>query len=170
LLFVGSSSIRRWDLPRSFTGLPVINRCFGGSQIADSTHFAPRIFFKHRPRVAVLYAGDNDLAAGRTPDQVLADFQDFARAVHRGLPKTRVVFLAIKPSNQRGRLVDQVRKANGLIQAYCKGQDWLSYVDVFTPMLGAHGKPRPELFAKDGLHLNALGYQLWASLVKPYLN
>ena len=34
-------------------------------------------------------------------------------------------------------------------------------MDVFTPMLGADGKPRPELFVEDGLHLTPEGYALW---------
>ena len=37
ILFVGSSSIRMWStLRHDFPGLPVVNRGFGGSQIADS--------------------------------------------------------------------------------------------------------------------------------------
>ena len=38
-----------------------------------------------------------------------------------------------------------------------------------APMLGADGKPRPELFVKDRLHCNAAGYKLWTSIVRPYL-
>src|SRR5262245_12586451 len=100
-LFAGSSSIRLWNLPRSFPDLEVINRGFGGSQIADTVHFAPRIILKHQPRMVLLYAGDNDLAAGRTPEQVLADFKALVQVVHKELPKTRVAFLSIKPSLAR---------------------------------------------------------------------
>src|SRR5690242_4123501 len=77
VLFVGSSSIRLWDLAKSFPDVPTINRGFGGSQLADSVHFAPRIVLPYEPRVVVLYAGDNDLAAGKTPEQVHADFRAF---------------------------------------------------------------------------------------------
>jgi lysophospholipase L1-like esterase len=169
VLFAGSSSIRLWDLKKSFPDLDVINRGFGGSQIADSTHFAPRIILKARPRLIVFYAGDNDIAAGRTPEQASADFQDFAALAHKELPKTRIVFLSIKPSPARWGMVDKQRAANKLIEAYCKGNDYLTYLDVGTPMLGDDGKPREELFVKDGLHLNEKGYALWASLLKPCL-
>src|SRR4051794_27922204 len=63
IFFAGSSSIVKWDLPKSFPGLPVVKVGFGGSQLADSTHFAPRILLPFAPRAVVLYAGDNDLAA-----------------------------------------------------------------------------------------------------------
>jgi len=169
ILFAGSSSIRRWDLPKSFPDLAVINRGFGGSELADSVHFAGRIILKHRPRLVVLYAGDNDIAAGKTPERVFADFKAFVRTVHKELPKTRIVFVSIKPSILRWGLWDKMRKANALIEAYCKDGERLAYIDVAGPMLGSNGKPRPELFVKDGLHLSDDGYRLWASLLKPHL-
>src|SRR5271166_6572501 len=98
IVFVGSSSIHFWNVDKSFPGLSVINRGFGGSELADSVHFAPRIVLPYEPRVVVLYAGDNDLGSGKTPEQVAADFRDFTRSIHSRLPKTRIVFLSIKPS------------------------------------------------------------------------
>ena len=44
------------------------------------------------------------------------------------------------------------------------------FIDVFTPMLNSNSEPRKELFVSDGLHLNAAGYELWASIIRPYLN
>jgi lysophospholipase L1-like esterase len=169
ILFVGSSSIRLWDLPRSFPDRQVINRGFGGSEIADSVHFAPRILLKYRPRLIVFYAGDNDIAAGRRPERVAADFKEFVRTVHAELPRTKILFLSIKPSIRRWNLVERMRRANELIRDYCKQVKRVEYVDVATPMLGTDGKPRRELFQRDGLHLNAAGYKLWASIVKPLL-
>ena len=169
ILFAGSSSIVRWDLAKSFPDRQVINRGFGGSQIADSVHFAPRIILKHEPRIIVFYAGDNDLAAGKTPERVAADFQELLHAVHKELPTTRILFLAIKPSLARGKLIDKQRHANSLIEELCKKDERLQYVDVVKPMLGDDGKPREELFGKDGLHLSEKGYELWTSILKPLL-
>jgi uncharacterized sulfatase len=169
IVFAGSSSIRLWDLGKSFPGLPVVNRGFGGSQIPDSTHFAGRLILKPKPRTVVFYAGDNDIAAGRTPEQVRDDFKAFAATVHKGLPKTRIVFVAIKPTPARWKLFDAQKKANALVEAYCKEDGRLTFVDVVKPMLGEDGKPRPGLYAKDGLHLNDEGYRLWTELLKPHV-
>lgn len=169
VVFVGSSSIRLWDLSKSFPHLPALNRGFGGSQLADVVHFAPRIVLKYEPSLIVLYAGDNDIAAGKSPQRVFADFQAFTRIVHEKLPETRIVFLSIKPSVRRWALIDKIRQANRLIEAECKKDKRLGYLDVGRPMLGGDGKPRRELFAADGLHLNAKGYALWAEQLKPYL-
>src|SRR5436190_3718497 len=50
LLFIGSSTIRRWStLAQDFPHHQVLTRGFGGSQIVDSTHFAARIIFPYEP-------------------------------------------------------------------------------------------------------------------------
>lgn len=168
-LFVGSSSIRAWNLAESFPGRKTINRGFGGSEIADSTHFADRLIVPHEPRTVILYAGDNDLARGRSAEQVAADFRAFAATVHERLPKAKVVFIGIKPSIARWKLWDQAQRANALIREECGRQEWLEFVDVAPAMLGEDGRPRPELFVNDGLHLSRQGYEVWAKLVAPHV-
>ena len=130
---------------------------------------APRIVVKYRPRIVVLYAGDNDLAFGKSSEQVAADFQDFVIVVHAKLPKTKIVFLSIKPSALRWKIWSKGQEANVLIEAICKQDPRLVYVDVAKPILGPDGKPRRELFMADGLHLNAKGYEQWAAILRPLL-
>lgn len=168
-LFVGSSSIRQWDVAKSFPELETINRGFGGSEVADSVHFADRIVTRYEPRTIVLYAGDNDIAKGKTPERVHADFGAFVKKVRATLPETKIVFIAIKPSISRWKLIETIRRANGLIAADCAKDDGLAFVDVDGPMLGEDGRPRAELFRDDGLHLNAEGYALWTKLLRPHL-
>lgn len=170
VLFVGSSSVRLWQsLAEDFPDLKVINRGFGGSQIADSTLYAGRIVVPYKPRLVVLYAGDNDLAAGKTPQQVFEDYKAFVARVRRDLPKAKIAFISIKPSPSRAALLPKMREANGLIKNYVSRDKGLAYIDVFTPMLGGDGSPRPELFGPDRLHMNREGYLLWKSVVAPYL-
>ncbi len=170
VLFVGSSSIRMWEsLARDFPDATVINRGFGGSEIRDSTWYAPRIVLPYQPATVVLYAGDNDIASGRTPRQLHDDFVAFAELLHRKLPKTRLVYISTKPSPSRAHLLDAQREANALIKAEAARRNFV-YVDVFTPMLDANGKPREELFLADRLHMNAAGYALWRELLDPYVN
>ena len=168
IVFVGSSSIRMWTtLQRDFPGVPVLNRGFGGSEAGDVAQFAERIVVPYKPPVVVFYAGDNDLAAGKTPQQVLAAFQSFVGTMHQKLPGTRVVFVSIKPSIARWNIVDKMRQANILVRNYTRTDSKLVYVDVFTPMLDASGKPRPELYREDGLHMTPAGYGIWRDLIAP---
>jgi lysophospholipase L1-like esterase len=169
ILFVGSSSIVGWNTKKWFPDLKTINRGFGGSDVSDSLHFADRIVLPYRPRVIVLYAGDNDISRGKSPQRVLADYKAFVAKVHAALPKARIVFVPIKPSIARWKLVGKMRQANAMVRAVTEADERLGYVDIDTPMIGPDGRPRGELFKKDGLHLNDEGYKLWSSLLRPHL-
>lgn len=171
VLFIGSSSIVKWKtLAEDFKGITVLNRGFGGSQISDVNRYIDRIVTPYAPRAIVFYCGDNDLAAKpspKSPETVARDFQTFVSLVRAKLPNVPIHFIAIKPSPKRQALLGNQRQANGLIREFISRQPNLSYIDVFTPMLGADGKPRRDLFVEDQLHLNARGYELWKSLVLP---
>ncbi|MEM9187196.1 MAG: SGNH/GDSL hydrolase family protein [Planctomycetota bacterium] len=171
VVFVGSSSIRLWDLPRSFPEFqpPPLNRGFGGSELSDSLRHAERLVLRHRPRAVVMYAGDNDIAGGKSAAVVAADFRSFAERLHDRLPKTKLAYLAIKPSLARWRLACEMRKANALIAKACDADARLTFVDIWSPMIGADGRPRRDLFVEDGLHLNPAGYRLWAKVLRPFL-
>jgi lysophospholipase L1-like esterase len=172
VLFVGSSSIRLWDgLQADFASLPVvINRGFGGSKLSDCVHYLDRLVVRYRPRLVLVYAGDNDLAEGKTADDVLHQFDAFVRGVHAALPETHIAFISIKPSPARAALLPEIRRANVLVEQFAHAHSGVAYVDVFTPMLAADGSPRAELFRPDALHLNATGYALWKSVISHYVN
>lgn len=170
-VFVGSSSIRMWpNLAADFPGLPVFNHGFGGSTLADVVWFTPRIVLPYAPRAIVLYAGDNDLAAGRTPEQVLNDYTSFVRVARQALPAVRLVYVSIKPSPSRWALAEPMRQANALIARAIARDTLATYVDVFTPMLGSSGRPRPELFQADSLHMTPAGYALWRERLAPLIH
>lgn len=170
VLFVGSSSIRLWDLKKSFPELAALNRGFGGSKIEDSVRYFDQIVLPYKPRLIVFYAGDNDTAGAKTAEQVRDDFRAFTAKCKAAFPATKVIFIAIKPSPSRWNKYDKQSQANALIAEDCKADpERLIYLDVVTPMLGADGQPRAELFQKDLLHLNAEGYKLWAGLLEPLL-
>ena len=170
VLFVGSSSIRMWDLDESFPDKDYINRGFGGSQIADSIAYLDQLVLKHRPKVVLMYAGDNDIAAGKSAKTVANDFKTFQQKVHAELPGTRIMYIAIKPSIKRWDMYPKMADANALIASQCEANPRLTYLDIATPMIEEDGKPNPDLFAKDGLHLNKSGYEVWTQVVTPHLD
>jgi lysophospholipase L1-like esterase len=170
-LFIGSSSIRLWQsLAEDFPETKVINRGFGGSEIADSTFYVDRIVVPYKPGIIILYAGDNDLAGGKTPQQVFEDYKAFVSRVRQHLPETRIAFISIKPSPARASLLQNMKEANKLIKDYASRNKRLKYIDIFTPMLDKAGNSRPELFGPDKLHMNREGYILWKSVVAPFLH
>lgn len=167
VLFAGSSSIRLWNTAARFPGLPVINRGFGGSHISDVNHFVKETVLNYAPDVVVFYAGDNDLSAGKTKDRVLADYKKFVTRVLAAKPDTDIIFIAIKPSLARWEQWPLMRETNEAVKTYSAANPRLHYADIAPPMLGADGKPRPELFVQDGLHMTPAGYDAWTKVLAP---
>lgn len=170
IVFIGSSSIRRWGtLAADFPDKPVLNHGFGGSEVFDSVNYVHRLVLPFRPKQIVMYAGGNDLNAGKTPERVFADFQAFVARVHARLPKTKICYISSAPNPKRWAQIKEVRTLNALIQAFCARDDRLQYLDVHPVMLAPNGEPKPDIFVEDRLHMNAKGYELWKSVVGPIL-
>src|SRR5579864_1415381 len=134
IVFVGSSSIRLWKSTEAFPDLKIINRGFGGSQMADALRYADRIILPYRPRIVVVFAGGNDINAKKTPDQVFADFKALVGKIQGALPKTRIYFISLFPNVARKSQDAQCQKANELIEAYMKTDERLGYIDTASRM------------------------------------
>lgn len=170
IVFLGSSSFRRWDLDRYFPGMGLINRGFGGSQMADAIRYLDRIVLPLQPRTLFVYEGDNDIANGKTAATVEREFRQLVSKVRQAQPAAKVVFVGIKPSLRRWHLISEIRDANARIRNYCDTDGLLAFVDTDAPLLGSDGRPREDLFVSDGLHLSDSGYRVWADLVRPHLD
>jgi lysophospholipase L1-like esterase len=171
IVFVGSSSIRKWtSLAKDFPGCNVLNRGFGGSHLADSVYFADRIVTKYRPKTVVMFAGSNDINFGLTPEQVLADFKAFADKIKAALPDAELIYISISTSPSRWTQFDKVQKTNRLIRDEIKKRTNVQFIDVVSSMLDADGKPNATIYASDRLHMNPKGYAIWTSILRPYLH
>lgn len=170
VVFVGSSTIRRWPLKTAFPNLDAVNHGFGGSFLSDAVHFFDRIVKPANPEIIVLYAGDNDLNARKSPDTVVSDFQAFLDKVDQSLPHCRkILFLSIKPSIKRWKNRENILRTNQRIQSLCNQHPRAEYVDLWQISLDSSGQPRRDLLDADNLHLSEAGYELWSSTLTPLL-
>lgn len=171
VLFVGASGIKLWtSLEKDFPNHRVINRGFGGSQIADVTYFADRIVVPYKPKLIVLQSGGNDLNTGKTPEQVADDFKAFVTKVRTALPETRILFFSMQPAPARWSQADKQKRGNQLIKEYIAAGKDMAYLNAWDAFVGPDGMPREELFVADKLHHNAEGYKVRVELVRPYLD
>jgi len=171
VVFAGSSTFTLWNsLPQDFPFVPVINRGFGGSQVQDLVVFADRVINACRPRAVVVYSGDNDLAAGRTPEQVAGAAKGLLRKIRKGSGNIPVAFIGPKPSPSRRHLMKAFNETNELLRALAASEEGVRYVDIRPVMLGPDGNPRPELFGPDGLHMSRAGYEEWIRLLTPVIH
>jgi lysophospholipase L1-like esterase len=159
ILFVGSSSFTKWkDVQDYFPGYTIINRGFGGSVLKDVIGYADDIIIPYHPRQVVIYCGDNDLSEGARAPEVYQRFLELFNIIRSKLPDAGIVFVSIKPSPSRAKLMPVAEEANAMIRQYLSTYPQTGYVDVFHPMLNPDGRPKPEIFVEDSLHMNALGY------------
>jgi hypothetical protein len=168
VLFVGSSSIVKWNtLAHDMAPLPVINRGFGGSHIEYINRWFDQILAPYHPRAIVFYAGENDLAAGKSVERVVADFDEFMGRKTAVLGQTPVYFISLKPSKLRFEQFSLQAQVNNMVRARAQARSDVYYIDVVTPML-REGKPK-SLFAPDELHMTAEGYAIWTQAVRAAL-
>jgi lysophospholipase L1-like esterase len=164
----GSSSIRLWTtLAADLANQRTVNAAFGGSTLEACAFFFERIVPPLKPASLLVYAGDNDLGDGRSPEHVLTSFRELAAKVEDQCGPIPFGFISIKPSPARNGLLDSIRRANELIRADIERLPHGFFVPLFDAML-LDGRPRPELFLEDGLHLSPAGYELWTRLLEPF--
>jgi lysophospholipase L1-like esterase len=171
ILFVGSSSIRKWDdLERNFSNYVVLNRGVGGAVTNDVTYFANDIIFPYEPRQIVIYVGENDLPdQSVNADTLLQRFKILYTTIRSKLPVTPIVYISIKPSPSRAAFFEKGKQTNAFIKDYLATEKNTVFVDIYPLMLDSDGNPRKELFLQDMLHMNKDGYAIWEKAVQPYL-
>ena len=172
ILFVGSSSIRKWeDVQSYFPDKIVINRGFGGSELTDAIRYANDIIIPYHPKQIVIYSGENDLAYSDsiTPAIVLSRFRKLFNIIRSAMPNVSVIFVSIKPSPSRARLMPGMVETNRLVKQFLQSKKKTVFIDVYYKMLDKDGQPMKGIFESDNLHMNAKGYHIWQKAIAPYL-
>jgi lysophospholipase L1-like esterase/CRP-like cAMP-binding protein len=171
IMLYGSSSLRFWQTAEADLGLsPLFNLAFGGSTLPACHHYFDRLVTPLAPRGMIFYCGDNDLSRHGDPERVLHHFQRYADRQAERLPYCRSLLVSIKPSPLRFSLLDQVLEANAALEQELAERPSWRYVSVVEAMLDEQGRPKPELYAEDRLHLSPAGYALWAEALRPHLS
>ncbi|HEX8425264.1 GDSL-type esterase/lipase family protein [Hymenobacter sp.] len=172
VVFYGSSSFTRWlTLEQSFPQVQAVNLAFGGSTLAACAWFFKRVVPRHQPDMLVLYAGDNDLGDGRTPEEVVLFYEQLLTCIRTTLGEIPVCFVSIKLSLSRLHLRGNIEYANGCISRLIANQGPpLYYLDLYYRMLDERGNPQPTYFEADGLHLSPEGYAVWQQEISTQLD
>ncbi|QXV65436.1 hypothetical protein INP83_20580 [Mucilaginibacter sp. 21P] len=170
ILFIGSSSIRKWtDLEQRFAGKTIIRRGVGGCTIEQLVdYYTPYIMYPYQPRKIFIYAGENDIAAGKSGEFTARQFYQLWAMIKQNLPNAEIYYMSIKPSPSRAKYFAEVSRANTLIKNFIKGKRKSHYVDVASVILNpTTQQPDTSLFESDMLHLNSKGYDKWQAVLMP---
>lgn len=170
LVFMGSSTIQFWEtMQEDFPQFETVNLGVWGSDYGDLLNDVMRFIDEHPSPRYVIYSGDNDIANGSPPEEVLARLTKLSEIIHGALPQARLYVISIKPTPERRAHIPEIRIANRMIRDFASKSGLITFVDTFSLMLDDQGNPRPELFREDGLHMNADGYVIWRKTLMPFL-
>ena len=171
IVFVGSSSVRKWqDLESTYPGYPILNRGFGGSNFKDLMYYADQTMFKYKPSKIFIYEGDNDLAQGDSPELVFENLLKTVKMIRDELGDVPVVIISPKPSIARWNLKRAYETVNSYFKTYAEFHDNIEFVDVWTPSLDKNGMVLQDIFVEDNLHMNDKGYEIWRKTILPLLD
>ncbi|WP_214070716.1 GDSL-type esterase/lipase family protein [Mucilaginibacter sp. dw_454] len=172
LLFVGSSSIRKWDDAQwAFAPYNALNRGIGGAETNDIIYWLNDLVFKYKPKQLVIYVGENDMVDGKAPataDTVYSRTMKLYAGIRAQLPTVPIIYIGMKPSPSRVKIMPEELKFNQMMKDFIAKEKNIVFVDVYPLMLD-NGKLRPELYLGDNLHMKQLGYDIWEKAIRPYL-
>ncbi len=173
ILFIGSSSIRRWNtIAEDISPYHPIQRGFGGSQWSDVAVFAERLIEPHQFRAAAFFVG-NDVSGrenDKTPEEVAGLFTYVLGKVRQHNSQAPVFYISVTPTPSRFAVWPEIKAANSAARAVCSSAPNTYFIGTESVFLDGNGKPRSEFFVEDQLHLNQDGYQRWAAIIKSHLD
>ncbi len=169
ILFIGSSSIRRWtSIKEDMAPYKPIRRGYGGAHFTDLIHFTDRLVYPHKFQALAIFVA-NDITGGendKSVKEVMRLFEEVVRTVRVKYPYVPIFQIAVTPTNSRWKVWPTVQELNASFKTYCETHENMYYIDPSEAYLDQDGKPRSELFVEDQLHLNEEGYDIWASFIK----
>ena len=133
--------------------------------MSDLIYFSEPAITSFNPNKVFIYEGDNDLASGKKPEEVIQDAMTIIKKIRNILPVCAIVFISAKPSPSRWSLKDEYRKLNDMYSNLVSEYRNVGFVNVWDPALNNRGMPRSEIFVSDSLHMNEKGYEIWAKAI-----
>ncbi len=147
----------------------IINSGFGGSQSSDLFRYYNELILQYNPKKVFIYEGDNDIAAKKKTKDIIGTTREIIQKIKERNSATQVVIIAAKPSIARWNLKRKYIRLNRAFQKLCEEDNALMFANVWDAMMDGK-QVKKDIFIGDGLHMNSKGYDLWFSVIQPYMN
>ncbi len=169
VLFLGSSSIRRWEsIAKDMAPYPVSQRGYGGAKYSDLAVFTERLLGTHQFDAVAVFVG-NDIVGkkeDKTPEEVLRLVKIVVGKIHEKKTDAPVFLIAITPTSSRFAAWDKIQQVNSLLESYSQAEKLVHYIGTAEHFLDSANKPIDKYFVEDKLHLNQEGYKVWSGIIK----
>ena len=169
VLFLGSSSVRLWDtIQEDLAPVKVVKRAYGGARFRDLAIYTPELIAGLRFSKAVIFIA-NDITGKDSEDTDPETTSKLARLVIAQLrsehPEVPIHLVAVTPTPVRYKHWPRIQVTNRMLRKIAETTPGVFYIPTAYAFLDRDGHPRAELFKEDRLHLNSIGYQIWARIL-----
>ena len=173
ILFIGSSSIRRWStMAIDMAPYRTIRRGYGGAKFTDMAVFVDRLVSPHRYRAIVMFVGNGVVGNpdDHTPDQIETLARHIVTVSQQHQPDAPFFLIEITPCEKRFDAWGKIRAVNARLREIALSTPNTYFIPTASHYLKSDGTPRAELFVEDKLHLSEAGYDLWSTLIRRRLD
>lgn len=170
IVFMGNSITDMPNWHEFFSGYDgrILNRGNSGGFSNEMVEALPHIL-EGKPAKIFLMIGTNDLAIGRTPDEIAANVKKCLDMTKAASPLTELYILSILPAKESAhKTTAKIEQTNKLYKTLVKKakNKRIHFIDLYDKLQGiTEGMP----YSQDGLHLSAYSYKIWAEAIAPFL-
>ena len=177
IVFIGDSITDFYPLDTYYSNLPLAtyNRGIAGDVTSGVYRRLKTSLFDIAPSKIVLLIGINDINIGQTVEGIVVNYTSILQEIKENLPSAQVFCISVLPMNETVKAygVDldtataRIKALNDNILTLA-GKQGYTYVELFSHLADENDHLLAS-YSDDGLHLNANGFAIWTSVLKPYL-
>jgi lysophospholipase L1-like esterase len=173
VVFLGNSLTEMWDINYYFNDSTLLNAGITGDFSEGLTKRIDAII-KLKPEKLFIEIGINDMIEKISLDEICTNYKEVVTTIQVQSPQTKIFIQSNLPViiNRPSFLTDdkdvnnRVLQQNENLKKMCK-EFSITYIDIHTTF--ANYAKLEDLFIPDGIHLTPMAYNLWKTILMPYL-
>ncbi len=168
IVFVGDSITYECDWAARLGDSQIVNRGVPGDTTRDILARLDTVA-DPRARAYLIMAGINDLKYGIPRAETISNIRKMIRILRQTSPDAAIILQSILPVNRRVRpftfKTSLVKDVNDDLRKIACEKARVVFLDLYPLFLDERGRLKKEL-TRDGLHLNAAGYDVWVERLR----
>ena len=173
VLFVGDSIVDFLDRKVYYPDLFAAQQGIAGDTTARLLWRMTTVY-DAEPSVIILHIGANDIMVDdRSTEKIMENYDRIFAGIKENLPGAKVIVESIYPGRdgtyyQWADKQDRVVEVNSLLEPLAEEYGF-TYADIYQYLVDDDGLIRADL-CEDGIHINAEGYEIVSSILRPMIS
>ncbi|MGL4851743.1 MAG: GDSL-type esterase/lipase family protein [Phocaeicola sp.] len=175
IVFVGNSITDGGEWCELLNNKHVKNRGISGD-VSMGVYDRLEAIIQGKPKKIFILIGVNDLPRKTAIEEIANNINRVIEKIKEQSPKTKIHLQSVLPMSDEKNMfqghterLGEVASLNALLKKVAE-KEAITYIDLYSKFINPETGKMDLRYTNDGLHLLGAGYQLWASIVKPYVN